>query len=153
MASIPEIQAEMIENFSFLPQWEERYAYLIELGQKLPPLPDEFKTEENIVRGCQSTVWLHRECQGGQVILQADSDSLIVKGLAALLMQIYSGQDGEAIIQAELTVFEETGLNKHLSSQRSNGLRAMIDEIRSFAVACAAGEAAEGDQTGETKPQ
>jgi cysteine desulfuration protein SufE len=152
MASIPEIQAEIIENFSFLPQWEERYAYLIELGQKLPPLPEEFKTEDNIVRGCQSTVWLHRECQGGQVILGADSDSLIVKGLAALLMQIYSGQNSEAIIGTELRVFEETGLNKHLSSQRSNGLRAMIDEIRSFAAECTASEKGEGDQTGETHP-
>jgi cysteine desulfuration protein SufE len=138
MASIPQIQAEIIENFSFLPQWEERYAYLIELGQKLPPLPDELKTEDIIVRGCQSTVWLHRECRDGKVFLQADSDSLIVKGLAALLMQVFSGQDAEAITQAELIFFEETGLNSHLSSQRSNGLLAMVEEIRKFAAACAA---------------
>jgi cysteine desulfuration protein SufE len=137
MASIPQIQAEIIENFSFLPQWEERYAYLIELGQKLPPLPDELKTEDIIVRGCQSTVWLHRECRDGKVFLQADSDSLIVKGLAALLMQVFSGQDAEAITQAELIFFEETGLNSHLSSQRSNGLLAMVEEIRKFASDCA----------------
>jgi cysteine desulfuration protein SufE len=136
MASILQIQAEIIENFSFLPQWEERYAYLIELGQKLPPLPDELKTEDIIVRGCQSTVWLHRECRDGKVFLQADSDSLIVKGLAALLMQVFSGQDAEAITQAELIFFEETGLNSHLSSQRSNGLLAMVEEICKFASDC-----------------
>ncbi len=137
MTSIADIQAEIIENFSFLPLWEERYAYLIELGQKLPPMSEALKTESNIVRGCQSTVWLHRECSEGQILLQADSDSLIVKGLAALLMQVFSGQDAEAILQSDLTLFEETGLNKHLSSQRSNGLKAMIDEIRKFAAACA----------------
>lgn len=137
MASISDIQAEIVENFSFLPQWEERYAYLIELGQKLPPLPDELKTEDIIVRGCQSTVWLHHECRDGKVFLQADSDSLIVKGLAALLMQVFSGQEAEAITQAELTFFEETDLNSHLSSQRSNGLLAMVEEIRKFAAVCA----------------
>jgi len=138
MVSISDIQAEIVENFSFLPQWEERYAYLIELGQKLPPLPDELKTEDIIVRGCQSTVWLQRECRDGKVYLQADSDSLIVKGLAALLMQVFSGQDAVDITLAELTFFEETGLNSHLSSQRSNGLLAMVEEIRKFAADCAA---------------
>jgi cysteine desulfuration protein SufE len=141
MASIDEIQAEIIEDFSFLPEWDERYAYLIELGQKMPPLPEEFRTEENIVRGCQSTVWLHRECQDGKVLLQADSDSLIVKGLAALLMQVYSGQPAADILTADLTFFEGTGLSVHLSSQRTNGLMAMIEQIKAFAVKCAAGEA------------
>jgi len=140
MPSMDEIQAEIVEDFSFLPEWDERYAYLIELGQKMPPLPAAYRTEENIVRGCQSTVWLHRECQDGKVLLQSDSDSLIVKGLAALLMKVYSGQPPEDILQADLSFFEETGLNKHLSSQRTNGLRAMIDEIKAFAVKCAAGE-------------
>ena len=141
MPSIQDIQTQIIEDFSFLPQWEERYAYLIELGQKMPPLPDEYKTEENIVRGCQSTVWLHEECEDGTLELQADSDSLIVKGLAALLMQVYSGQPAEEAATAELRFFDETGLNKHLSSQRTNGLMAMIEEIRKFAIRCAAGEA------------
>ena len=141
MATIDEIQAEIIEDFSFLPEWDERYAYLIELGQKMIPLPAEYRTEENIVRGCQSTVWLHRGCQDGKVLLQSDSDSLIVKGLAALLMQVYSGQPAAEILQAELTFFEGTGLSKHLSSQRANGLMAMIEEIKAFAVKCAAAEA------------
>ena len=141
MPSIQDIQTQIVDDFSFLPQWEERYAYLIELGQKMPPLPDEYKTEENIVRGCQSTVWLHKECEGGTLELQADSDSLIVKGLAALLMQVYSGQLAEEAVTAELSFFDETGLNKHLSSQRTNGLMAMIEEIRKFAIRCAAGEA------------
>jgi cysteine desulfuration protein SufE len=135
-----EIQAEIVEDFSFLPEWDEKYAYLIELGQKMPPLPAEFRTEENIVRGCQSTVWLQRDCENGKVLLQADSDSLIVKGLAALLMKVYSGQTPETVLQADLSFFEGTGLSKHLSSQRANGLMAMIDEIKAFAVLCAAGE-------------
>lgn len=140
MLSMKEIQAEIVEDFSLLPEWDERYAYLIELGQKMAPLPAAYRTEENIVRGCQSTVWLHRECQDGKVLLQADSDSLIVKGLAALLMRVYSGQPAEDVLQADLSFFEGTGLSKHLSSQRANGLMAMIDEIKAFAAQCAAGE-------------
>lgn len=141
MPSIEDIQTQIVEDFSFLPQWEERYTYLIELGQKMAPLPEEYKTEENIVRGCQSTVWLHQQCKDGILQLKADSDSLIVKGLAALLMQVYSGQPAEEAATAELTFFDETGLNKHLSSQRANGLKAMIDQIRKFAIKCTAGEA------------
>ena len=141
MATIPEIQSEIIDDFSFLPSWEEKYQYLIELGQQMPPLPDAYRTEENIVRGCQSTVWLHRECREGQALIQSDSDSLIVKGLAALLMKVYSGQPAEAVLQTDLTFFEETGLSKHLSSQRANGLMAMIEQIKAFAVLCASGEA------------
>ena len=141
MPTIEDIQAQIVDDFSFLPQWEERYAYLIELGQKMPPMSDGLKTEENIVRGCQSTVWLHKECRESVVHLEADSDFLIVKGLAALLMQVYSGQPARQAATAELTFFDETGLNKHLSSQRANGLMAMIDEIRKFAIQCTAGEA------------
>ena len=140
MASIQEIQNSIIEDFSFLPEWDERYAYLIELGQKMDPLPEAYRSEANIVRGCQSTVWLHRECQGDKVYFKADSDSLIVKGLAALLMRVFSGQDAEQVSQADLTFFEETGLNKHLSSQRTNGLMAMIEKIKSFALKCKNGE-------------
>jgi cysteine desulfuration protein SufE len=141
MTTIPEIQNEIIDDFSFLPSWEEKYQYLIELGQHMPPLPEAYRTEENIVRGCQSTVWLHRECREGKVILQSDSDALIVKGLAALLMKVYSGQPAEAVLKSDLAIFEETGLSKHLSSQRANGLMAMIEQIKAFAVLCASGEA------------
>ena len=141
MTTIPEIQNEIIDDFSFLPSWEEKYQYLIELGQHMPPLPEAYRTEENIVRGCQSTVWLHRECREGKVILQSDSDALIVKGLAALLMKVYSGQPAEAVLKSDLAIFEETGLSKNLSSQRANGLMAMIEQIKAFAVLCASGEA------------
>jgi cysteine desulfuration protein SufE len=140
MGSIQEIQNGIVEDFSFLPEWDERYAYLIELGQKMDPLPEEYRTEENIVRGCQSTVWLHLECQGDTVYFKADSDSLIVKGLAALLTQVFSDQPAAEVLKADLSFFEETGLNKHLSSQRTNGLMAMIEEIRAFALKCQAGE-------------
>ncbi len=141
MASIQEIQAEIVEDFSFLPQWDERYTYLIELGQQMESLPNEYRTEENIVRGCQSLVWLHRECRDGTVYFQADSNSLIVKGLAALLMRVFSDQPADEVLEADLVFFEQTGLNKHLSSQRANGLMAMIDEIKTFASKCAGGEA------------
>jgi cysteine desulfuration protein SufE len=140
MATIRELQSQIVEDFSFLPEWDERYAYLIELGQKTPPMPEAYRSEENIVRGCQSLVWLHRECRQGEVYLQSDSDSLIVKGLAALLLQVFSGQPAEAVLAADLTFFEEIGLNKHLSSQRSNGLKAMVEEIKAFAAKCASGE-------------
>jgi len=140
MASIQEIQAEIIEDFSFLPQWDERYAYLIELGQKMTTLPDEFRNEGNIVRGCQSAVWLQRDCRDGVIFLQSDSTSLIVKGLSALLMKVFSGQPAEDVVKAELVFLEEIGLNKHLSSQRSNGLMAMVEQIKTFAAKCAAGE-------------
>jgi cysteine desulfuration protein SufE len=139
MAAIKDIQAQIVEDFSFLPEWDERYAYLIELGQKAPPFPEAYRTEENIVRGCQSLVWLHRECRQGAVYLQSDSDSLIVKGLAALLLQVFSGQSAEAVFEADLTFFEAIGLNKHLSSQRANGLMAMVQEIKAFAARCAGG--------------
>jgi cysteine desulfuration protein SufE len=138
MPTIQEIQAQVVDDFSFLPEWDERYAYLIELGQKSPPLPEEFRSEENIVRGCQSQVWLQRECRQGIVYLQSDSDSLIVKGLAALLLQVFSGQPADEVLNADLTFFEAIGLNQHLSSQRANGLLAMVDEIKAFAAQCAA---------------
>ena len=136
MATIQDIQSEIVDDFSFLPEWDERYTYLIEIGQKMEAMPAEYKTEENIVRGCQSTVWLARECREGVVYLQADSDSLIVKGLAALLMKVFSGQPAEDVVKADLTFFEQTGLNKHLSSQRANGLMAMIEQIKKFAAGC-----------------
>lgn len=140
MESIQKIQKDIVEDFSFLPEWDERYAYLIELGQKMDPLLEEYRTDEIIVRGCQSTVWLHRECKGDVVYFKADSDSLIVKGLAALLLQVFSGQQAKEVVKADLTFFEETGLNRHLSSQRTNGLMAMVEEIRSFAQKCQTGE-------------
>jgi cysteine desulfuration protein SufE len=140
VASIQEIQAQIVEDFSFLPEWDERYAYLIELGQKSPPLPEEYRTEDNIVRGCQSLVWLQRECRQGHVYLKSDSDSLIVKGLAALLLKVFSGQPAEEVLTADLTFFEEIGLDKHLSSQRANGLLAVVEKIKAFAAQCAQAE-------------
>ena len=137
MPSIQEHQAQIVDDFSFLPAWDERYAYLIELGQKNPPLPEEYRTEDNLVRGCQSQVWLWRECRQGKVYLQSDSDSLIVKGLAALLTQVFSDQPAQEVLEAELTFFEAIGLDQHLSSQRTNGLIAMIEEIKTFAARCA----------------
>lgn len=137
MPTIQEIQANIIEDFGFLPEWDERYIYLIEIGQKLPPMPDALKNEDTLVRGCQSNVWLSHECRDGKIHLQADSDLLVVKGLAALLLQVYSDQPADSAADAALIIFEQTGLDKHLSSQRANGLMAMIEYIKKFAVECA----------------
>lgn len=136
MPTIQKIQANIIDDFSFLPEWDERYTYLIEIGQKMTPMPEAHKNEENLVSGCQSNVWLYRECQDGKLLLQADSDSLIVKGLAALLLQVYSDQPAKDAVAAELTIFSQTGLDKHLSSQRANGLTAMIEYIKDAAADC-----------------
>lgn len=137
MPTIQEIQENIIEDFGFLPEWDERYIYLIEIGQKLPPMPDALKNEDTLVRGCQSNVWLSHECRDGKIHLQADSDSLVVKGLAALLLQVYSDQPADSAADAALIIFEQTGLDKHLSSQRANGLMAIIEYIKKFAVECA----------------
>lgn len=136
MATIKEIQEQIIDDFSFLPEWEERYAYLIELGQNSEPLPEKYHTEEYIVRGCQSLVWLHLECKQGEIFLQADSDSLIVKGLAALLTRVFSGQPAKNVVETDLSFFEEMGINQHLSSQRTNGLMSMVEKIKVFAAQC-----------------
>ena len=141
MATIPKIQSEIVKDFSFLDSWEEKYQYLIELGNKMPPLPDIYRIDENKVSGCQSIVWLHKECIDGRVILQMDSNTEIVKGLTAILVQVLSGQHAEEVIKADLSFFETIGFSKHLSPQRGNGLMAMIEQIKAFAVLCASGEA------------
>jgi cysteine desulfuration protein SufE len=123
---------ELIEEFSFLGDWEERYRYLIDLGQAMPSLKDSEKTDLNKVKGCTSRVWLNVDPpQDGRFVFRADSDAHIVKGLAALLVRLYSGRDVEDIAQIDARdVLTRIGLSEHLSPQRSNGLNAMISRIR-----------------------
>ncbi len=135
MASIAEVQQQLIDDFALLPEWDERYAYLIELGQAMPPLDEAFKTAENLVQGCQSKVWFHTTAADGKIILHADSDSLIVKGIAAILVQVLSNRTPQEVLSADLQFLEDIGLRKHLSSQRTNGLLMMIEHIRHFAQA------------------
>lgn len=141
MKSVSEIETQIIDDFSLLETWEEKYDYLIELGQDLPPMNPELKTEENRVKGCQSSVWFAITCQDGHLYFEADSDSLIVKGLVAILHQLLNGQPAEAFLDVNLSLFETLGFWRHLSSQRSNGLTAMIAHLKAAADDCIKGKA------------
>ncbi len=126
-------QAAIAEEFSFFSDWTERYQYLIDLGRKLPPLPEELKTEAHKVQGCQSQVWLVAEGDRDLLSFQAISDSAIVSGLIALLLRVYSGRSAREILDTEPSFIEAIGLAKHLSPTRSNGLAAMLQTIRAKA--------------------
>ena len=136
MTPVNEIEKQLIDDFNLLDTWEERYDYLIELGQNLPEMPDALKTDLNLVRGCQSSVWFDIRCEQGRLWFQADSDSLIVKGMAAILTQVLNGRPASEVLQFDLTLFETLGLWRHLSSQRTNGLTAMVTHLKAAAAGC-----------------
>lgn len=131
--NLAEREAEILGDFEVFDDWADRYRYLIELGEKLPALPDEFKTEANKVQGCQSQVWLRAEKNGDQVIFSADSDSAITRGLIALLVRLFSGLTSAEIAGANLTFIEKLGFAKHLSISRANGFASMIQMIKRLA--------------------
>ncbi len=127
-------RSETIENeFSQLSDWEKKYELIIQKGKQLEAIPELMRTEKNIVKGCQSQVWLFAEKRGRFVHFYADSDALIVKGLIAILLELFQDLDPVAIMQADLEVFKRIGLNQHLSPSRSNGLQAMIKQMRLYA--------------------
>ncbi len=128
-----QIQDEMIDSFSLFSEWLERYQYLIDLGRKLPPLDDAEKTDEQLLAGCQSRVWLLLEGDAGQVTIRANSDAAIVSGLIALLIQVYSGCTARQIVDTEPYFIHEIGLSDHLSLTRANGLHAMLGAIKGHA--------------------
>ncbi len=131
--NILEIENELISSFSFLDTWEEKYEYIIELGKKLPVLEEEFKTEDKKIKGCQSTVWLVASYSEGRVFFKADSDAVIVKGLVSLLIEVLSGQAPDDIINARLDFIDKIGMHAHLAQTRSNGLRAMVAQMKDYA--------------------
>lgn len=131
--NLAEREAEILGDFEVFDDWADRYRYLIELGEKLPALPDEFKTEVNKVQGCQSQVWLRAEKNGDQIIFSADSDSAITRGLIALLVRLFSGLTSAEIAGANLTFIEKLGFAKHLSMSRANGFASMIQMIKRLA--------------------
>jgi cysteine desulfuration protein SufE len=133
--SIEEREAEIIEAFSWLESWEEKYEYIIELGKNLPELEEKYKKEENIIKGCQSTVWLVSEFKDGKVSYQADSDAVIVKGLVSMLISVLSGHEPDQILNARLDFIKEIGMMTHLAQTRSNGLVAMVKQIKNYALA------------------
>ena len=133
--TINEIQEEVIEEFQDFDDWMDKYQLLIDLGNEQTPLEEKYKTEENLIDGCQSRVWLQAEMRNGLLHLEAESDALIVKGIVALLIRVLSDHTPQEILDADLYFIEQIGLKEHLSPTRANGLLAMIKKIRTYAVA------------------
>ena len=133
--AIEAIEREIVDEFSLFDSWDDKYEYIIDLGKKLPPLENEYKVDENKVKGCQSTVWLAADFTVGRVYFKADSDAVIVKGLISMLIRVLSGQTPDAIVQAKLDFINEIGMTSHLAQTRSNGFRAMVQNMKNYALA------------------
>lgn len=133
--TIKEIQEEIIDEFSFFEDWMERYEYIIEIGKSLPMIKDEFKTDSNLISGCQSKVWLHSEIEGDKIKFTADSDAILTKGIVALLLRVFNNQKPASILDADLYFVDKIGLKEHLSPTRANGLVSMIKQIKLYALA------------------
>lgn len=130
MKTLEEAKAAVVEEFSMFDEWLDKYEYIIELGKRLEAFPEEQKTDDNLIKGCQSKVWLYSEVRDGRVWFQADSDALITRGIISLLTGIYSGRTAEEIAGDDFSFITETGLRDNLSPTRSNGLASMIETIR-----------------------
>ncbi|PJE39398.1 MAG: Fe-S metabolism protein SufE [Flavobacterium sp.] len=133
--SIKEIQDEIVDEFSMFDDWMQRYEYIIELGKSLPLIEGQYKTEDNIIQGCQSKVWVHAELQGDKVVFTADSDAILTKGIIAILIRAFSNQKASAILDANTDFIDEIGLKEHLSPTRANGLVSMIKKLKMYALA------------------
>ena len=133
--TIKEIQEEIIEEFAMFDDWMERYEYMIELGKSLPLIDEEFKTDDNIIKGCQSRVWVHAELKENTLAFTADSDAIITKGIIAILIRTFSNQKPQDIISADTDFIDEIGLKEHLSPTRANGLVSMIKQLKLYAIA------------------
>ena len=138
--TINELQDNIIEEFSVFDDWMDKYALLIDLGNSLPPLDEKYKTESNLIEGCQSRVWLQADYADGKIVFQGESDAVIVKGIVSLLIQILSGHTPQEILDADLYFIEKVGLKEHLSPTRSNGVVAMVKQMRLYAMAFRAKE-------------
>lgn len=141
MKTINELQDEVIEEFSDFDDWMDKYQLLIDLGNEQEPLDEKYKTEQNLIDGCQSRVWLQADMEDGYVVFQAESDALIVKGIIALLIKVVSGHTPDEILNSDLYFIEKIGLKEHLSPTRSNGLLAMVKQMRMYALAFKAKQA------------
>jgi cysteine desulfuration protein SufE len=133
--SIKEIQDEIVDEFSMFDDWMQRYEYIIELGKSLPLIEEQYKTEDNIIQGCQSKVWVHAELQGDKVVFTADSDAILTKGIIAILIRTFSNQKASDILEANTDFIDEIGLKEHLSPTRANGLVSMIKKLKMYALA------------------
>lgn len=137
--TIEEIEQEIVDEFSMYDDWMDKYAYLIELGSGMDGMAENYKTEENLIKGCQSQVWFHAEMKEERLYFTADSDAIITKGIAGLLIRVFSGQKPADIVKADLKFIDEIGLTQHLSPTRSNGLLSMVKQIKMYAIAAEAG--------------
>jgi len=135
MGTIATIQAEIVEEFDMFEDWMQKYEYIIELGKNLPIIDDKHKTDHNLIKGCQSRVWLHAYKQDGKIIYSADSDAIITKGIVAILIRVLSNQNTAEIAKADLAFIDEIGLKEQLSQTRANGLGSMIKEMKLYALA------------------
>ena len=133
--TIKEIQEEIIDEFSMFDDWMERYEYIIELGKSLPIIDEKYKLDENLIKGCQSKVWLYSELENDTIKYTADSDAILTKGIVALLLRVYSDQKPADILTAETHFIDEIGLKEHLSPTRANGLVSMVKQIKMYAIA------------------
>jgi len=132
--TIQQIEEEIIDEFSFLDTWDEKYEYIIDLGKRLPDLEDKYKVEENTVKGCQSTVWLVSSFENGKVLFKADSNTVITKGLISMLVRVLSDHTPDEIIDAKLDFIHKIGMTTHLAQTRANGLLAMVKKMKTFAM-------------------
>lgn len=133
--TIKEIQEEIVDEFSMFDDWMQRYEYIIELGKSLPLIDEQYKTDVNIIKGCQSKVWVHAEEKEGNVVFTADSDAILTKGIIAILIRVFSDKKPNEILEADTDFIDEIGLKEHLSPTRANGLVSMIKQIKLYALA------------------
>lgn len=135
MSTIKEIQEEIVDEFSMFDDWMQRYEYIIELGKTLPLIDEQYKKEENLIKGCQSQVWLHADRVDDKVVFTADSDAILTKGIIAVLIRAFSNQKAVDIMNAGTSFIDEIGLKEHLSPTRANGLVSMLKQIKLYAIA------------------
>ena len=135
MISIETIKSDIISEFSLFEDWMEKYEYLIELGKSIPLIDPKFKTDDNLINGCQSKVWMHAELKNNNVLFYADSDAIITKGIIAILIRVFSNQNPKNILESDTKFIDEIGLKEHLSPTRANGLVSMIKQIKIYALA------------------
>ena len=133
--NIETIQADLIDEFSMFDDWMDRYEHMIDLGKSLPLINPKFKTEDNIIKGCQSKVWLHADLENEKVVFSADSDAIITKGIVAILIRVFSNQSPNTILNTNTDFIDEIGLKEHLSPTRANGLVSMVKKIKMYALA------------------
>jgi len=138
--TIEAIQEELVDEFSMFDDWMQRYEYMIELGKSLPVIDENLKTDDRLIKGCQSKVWLHSEMKDGKIIFTADSDAIITKGIVAILVRVFSNQSPQAILDSNTDFIDDIGLKEHLSPTRANGLVSMIKQMKLYALAYKAKE-------------